>query len=156
MSVRRSRQFGVAALATAIVGIAAATPAGAGPPDHFAIEYDGVEASFNVHYSIRITNSATGRWLLAESDGMSKDLKVTDEGDGIIHIVSQFGGKDRYYSSDGSRAFQAAGNGRIEVRIDLRDPTDPDDDVVLDEQKVKDTGLRLGAADCDAIRALIG
>ena len=185
MSVRRFRQFGFAVLGTAIVGIAAATPASAGPPDHFAIEYDGVQdslcgmavvldgfehgtfllkarsdgtelASFNVHFSIRITSAATGRWLLAESDGMNKELKVTNEGDGIIHIVSQFGGKDRYYSSDGRRVFQAAGNSRVEVRIDLMDPDDPDDDVVLDEQKVKNSGLRFGAADCGAIRALIG
>jgi hypothetical protein len=185
MKARRFRQFGRTVLTAAIVGTAAATPASAAPPEHFSIAYDGVVdslcgmtvaldgfergtfhvkprpdgtelAAFNVHFSIRITNPATGRWLLAEFSGVNKDLNVTDEGDGIITIIGQVAGIDRYYASDGSRVYQAAGNGRVEVRIDLMDPDDPNDDVVLDEQKVKDTGLRFGAADCDAIRALIG
>jgi hypothetical protein len=185
MKVRRFRQFGLTVLAATIAGIAAATPASAGPPDHFSIEYDGVAdslcgmrvvldgfehgtfhvkrrrdgtelAGFNVHYSIRVTNVATGRWLLAEFNGNNNDLKVTDEGDGIITIIGQVAGIDRYYASDGRHVYQAAGNGRVEVRIDLMNPDDPNDDVVLNEQNVKNTGLRFGAADCDAIRALIG
>jgi hypothetical protein len=185
MTIRRCRQC-VLAVCGAIVGaISVATPVSAGPPDHIAVTYDstadtlcdmsvvldGFEhgtfmlkpraggldlASFNGHFSIRVTNTATGRWFLAESDGMSKDLKVTDEGGGIIRVVSQFGGKDRYYSSDGTRVFQAAGNGRHELLIDLVDPNNPDDDILLQDNTIKDTGLRFGAADCDAIVALIG
>jgi hypothetical protein len=186
MGVRRFRQCGLTVLAATIVGILAVTPASAGRPDHFSIDYDAVPdslcgmsvvldgfehgtfqlkrrrdgtelAAFNVHFRIRVTNTATGRWLLVQFNGSSgKELKVTDEGGGIIAIVGQVAGIERYSASDGSRVFQAAGNTRVAIRIDLRNPNDPDDDVVLNEQKIKSSGLRFGAGDCDAIRALIG
>ncbi len=115
-----------------------------------------VLAGFNEHWSIRLTNVATGRWVLSEFNGQSKDLKIIDEGGGVITLIATVTGIDRLYASDGTRVFQAAGNSRVQVRIDLIDPDNPDDDVVLDEQTVKDAGLRFGAGDCDALRALMG
>jgi hypothetical protein len=113
-----------------------------------------VLGTFNEHYSIRYTNVATGRWLLTVFNGINKDLRVIDEGDGIITVVVAVAGIERMYAPDGTLLFKAAGTIRRGIRIDLTDRDDPDDDVMLDDQLVKWAGLRHGVADCDALRAL--
>lgn len=113
-------------------------------------------AGFNEHWRIRLTNVDTGRWVLSETNGMAKDLKVVDDGSGIITIIAVFAGAERYFASDGTLLFHAAGTTRRELRVDLMDPDDPDDDVLLGDDVFKRAGLRLGAADCDALRAQMG
>ena len=186
MKVRRFRRFGLALMAPVIVVTASAIPASAGPPEwHYSFEFDGAEetlcgmtarldgfvhgtfhekqrrdgtvlGTFNEHYSIRYTNVATGRWLLTEFNGINTDRQVIDEGDGIITVISAVAGIERVYTPDGTLVFKAAGTTLRAIRIDLMDPDDPDDDVVLDDRVVKRAGLRHGAADCDALRALMG
>jgi hypothetical protein len=166
--------------------MAAASPAGAGPPDgHFSFDFNGSEeivcgmttsregsihgafhehrgrdgamlGALNEHWSIRYTNVATGRWLLAEFNGNSKDLQIIDEGDGIITIVVLVTGIDRVSAPDGTLVYQGTGMDRREIRIDLMDPEDPVDDVLLSDDLVKRAGRYVGAADCDALLALMG
>ena len=162
-------------VATALLVVAPAHAMG-GPPDwRFEVTYAGEEqdlcgmtvrldgslhgtfheksSGFNEHWRIRLTNVDTGLWVLSETNGIAKDLKVVDDGSGIITIIAAFAGAERYFAPDGTLLFHAAGTTRTELRIDLMDPEDPDDDVLLGADVFKRAGLRLGAADCDALRA---
>ena len=104
---------------------------------------DGIVlGTFNEHYSIRYTNVATGRWLLTVFNGINKDRQVIDEGEGVITVIVAVAGIERVYAPDGTLVFKAAGTTRREIRINLMDPDDPDDDVVLDDQVTKRAGMR--------------
>jgi len=170
--------------ATSLVTASGVAAAGSGPPDHFTFDYEGARqdlcgmtvrldgslhgtfhekrrrdgtilATFNEHWSIRLTNVATGRWVRSDTNGIARDMRVVEHADGTITILTAFSGVERYFAPDGTLVFQAAGTTRTEIRVDLADPDDPDDDVVLSEEKVKRAGLRFGSADCAALRALM-
>lgn len=170
--------------AVTLFGTVGAPPASAGSPDHFTIAFhgerinlcgmvvrqdgvvhgtfhekhrrDGVSlVTFNEHWSIRLTNVATGRWVLSDTNGIARDMRVTENADGSITVLGAFSGNERYYDADGALFFHAAGTTRTRYRIDLVDPENPDDDVLLNEQKIKRAGLRLGNADCDTLRAFL-
>ena len=182
----QKRRLGSAVLTAVFLAAASVAPASAAPPDwRFAFDFDGEEETLcgmtarldgfihgifrererrdgtvlvtvNEHWSIRYTNVATGRWLLAEFNGASKDLDVVDEGSGIITVVGTVNGIERVYTPDGSLLAHAAGTTRREISIDLGDPEDPEDDVALSDQVIKRAGLRSGVADCEVIRAHLG
>jgi hypothetical protein len=167
-----------------VIAAACLASASPGPPDwHFAFQYEGDEQdlcgmtvrldgslhgtfhekqrpdgtvleSFNEHWSIRLTNTATGRWVISELNGIAKDLRVTHHADGSFTIIAAFSGTERYFAPDGTLVFKAAGTTRRAIRIDLKDPEDPTDDVV-NEEVIKRAGLRTGAADCEALIALM-
>src|SRR5687767_13635571 len=88
---------------------AASANARGGPPDwHYTFQYDGEQqnlcgmtvrldgflhgtfheksSGFNEHWKIRLTNVKTGLWVLSELNGIAKDLKVVDDGSGIITV----------------------------------------------------------------------
>jgi hypothetical protein len=80
-----------------------------------------------------LTNIANGKSLTVVFGGIVKDLKVTDNGDGTLTILSTSPGTRRWYGSDGEFLFNDSGLYQFEVLIDHGGtPTDPFDDVFLE------------------------
>jgi hypothetical protein len=70
-----------------------------------------------------------------------RDLQITDNGDGTLTIVFIGTGRTQTYGPDGERLFLDTGQFRASVLIDHNGtPENPEDDVELDFQVVKDTG----------------
>jgi hypothetical protein len=115
----------------------------------------------SVHLTNTLTNLATGSSVTHVLDYLSKDLKVTDNGDGTltIRVVEQAGG-DRWFS-DGKLVIVDSGGLWLDVLVDDGGtPTDPSDDEVIDTTAyLKETGQELNLTDdnfCDEILAIIG
>ena len=95
----------------------------------------------NVHGTVSITNLATGKSFTNVVTFVSKDLKVTDNGDGTLTITSVVNGRFKTYGPDGSLLFRDTGQQRTVTLVDHGGtPTDPSDDEIIDSEIVKDTG----------------
>jgi hypothetical protein len=95
----------------------------------------------NVHGTASITNLATGKSFTNVVTFVSKDLKVTDNGDGTLTITSVVNGNFKTYGPDGSLLFRDTGQERTVALVDHGGtPTDPSDDELIDFETVKDTG----------------
>jgi hypothetical protein len=95
----------------------------------------------NVHGTVSITNLATGKAFTNVATFVSKDLKVTDNGDGTLTIVSVLNGNFKTYAPDGSLLYRDTGQEKDVTLIDDGGtPTDPNDDEVISSERVKDTG----------------
>lgn len=95
----------------------------------------------NVHGTASITNLATGKSFTNVVTFVSKDLKVTDNGDGTLTITSVVNGNFKTYGPDGSLLFRDTGHQRTVTLVDHGGtPTDPSDDEIIDSEIVKDTG----------------
>ena len=95
----------------------------------------------NVHGTASITNLATGKSFTNVVTFVSKDLKVTDNGDGTLTITSVMNGNFKTYGPDGSLLFRDTGQTRTVALVDHGGtPTDPRDDELIDLETVKDTG----------------
>ena len=69
-----------------------------------------------------------------------KDLKVTDNGDGTLTILTMLIGQDVLYGPDGKVIARNPGQTRFEFLIDYGGtPIDPEDDELISEQVVKRT-----------------
>jgi len=114
------------------------------------------------HGTLSWTNLANGKTMTASFAGVFKDLKVTDNGDGTVTIVSMSSGNFRVVGPEGGAALRmSTGTIRFEVLIDLGGtPTDPSDDTELDFQIIMEqTGLNEfegGDFFCDDVQLLIG
>jgi hypothetical protein len=81
------------------------------------------------HGSTTLTNVNNGKSLHDEFDGVSRDLSVTDNGDGTLTIVFLETGGDRWYGSGSQFLFTNPGQSRFEIVItDGGTPGDPSDD----------------------------
>jgi len=90
----------------------------------------GVE---NVHGSTTYTNLATGKSFTEVFNTVSKDLKVTDNGDGTLTLLVLATGSYKAFGPDGEWLFQDPGQLRFELLIDYSGTlTDPSDDVFLE------------------------
>ena len=81
------------------------------------------------HTTGTLTNVDNGKSLRDEVDGVSRDLSVTDNGDGTLTIVFLETGEDRWYGSGPQFLFTNPGQSRFEMVIpDNGTPGDPSDD----------------------------
>jgi hypothetical protein len=100
-----------------------------------------VYARENIHGTVMIINMATGKAFTNDFTFVRKDLKITDNGDGTLTITTVVEGRFKTYAPDGSVLYRDTGQEKTVDLIDLAGtPADPDDDVVLDSELVKDTG----------------
>ncbi|TCO44855.1 hypothetical protein EV646_10926 [Kribbella antiqua] len=84
------------------------------------------------------TNLATGKSFTNFLRIVNKDLKVTDNGDGTLTVLTTTNGVVKNYGPDGELLFIDSGTFRVELLIDHGGtPTDPDDDEILSETVVK-------------------
>ena len=97
----------------------------------------------SLHGTISYTNLATGKSLTTVHNFINKDLDVTDNGDGTLTVLGMSSGVLKSYGPDGSLLFVDSGQTRIELLIDHGGtPTDPADDVILDETVVRPSNGR--------------
>jgi hypothetical protein len=78
------------------------------------------------------TNRANGKTVTLTVVRVTKDLRVTDNGDGTLTILVLATGNDVYYGPDGKAIGRNPGQIRFEILIDhAGTPTDPSDDEFL-------------------------
>lgn len=88
----------------------------------------------SLHGTISYTNLTTGKSFTSVLNFINKDLKVTDNGDGTLTVLGMSPGVVKYYGPDRRLLFVDSGQIRVELLIDHGGtPTDPADDVVIDE-----------------------
>jgi hypothetical protein len=113
------------------------------------------------HGTISWTNLANGKTMTAFTAGVFKDLKVIDNGDGTLTLISMTSGTFSVTGPEGGAALRmATGTIWFEVLVDDGGtPTDPSDDTELDFRIIKDqTGLNEFADStfCGDVELLIG
>lgn len=87
-----------------------------------------------------ITNLANGKTVRSVTNVLEKDLRVTDNGDGTLTILDLATGNAVVYGPDGKAIARNPGQTRFLLLIDdAGTPNDPDDDVILDQQVVKES-----------------
>ena len=94
------------------------------------------------------TNVETGESFTGTTSVREADLKVTEHGDGTITVVAASRGTTKFH--DPSGALIAIDSGRVTSTylIDLMEPADPEDDIVLAEEHSEPTGTSsLGEVD---------
>lgn len=76
-----------------------------------------------------MTNLATGSWVSVVNVVMSKDLRLTDNGDGTLTVVVFGTGNTVVSGSDGKAIARNPGQTRLEFVVDHGGtPADPSDD----------------------------
>jgi hypothetical protein len=86
-----------------------------------------------LHSTITYTNLATGKSMTEILNGPSKDLKITDNGDGTFTILVLATGSFRVLGPNGEFLLNDPGQIRFELLIDNGGtPTDPTDDEFLE------------------------
>ena len=84
------------------------------------------------------TNRANGKTVTQVSRVVLKDLRVTDNGDGTLTILSLGTGNEVLYGQNGEVLARNPGQTRVEILVDHGGtPTDPFDDVFLSSRVVK-------------------
>jgi hypothetical protein len=94
---------------------------------------DGL-AYFLEHISVTVvyTNRANGKTVTLTVVRVTKDLRVTDNGDGTLTILVLATGNDVFYGPDGKAIGRNPGQIRFEFLVDHGGtPTDPSDDEFL-------------------------
>jgi len=83
------------------------------------------------HGTESYTNLANGRTLTTVYNVPSKDLTVTDNGDGTLTLIAMTTGSVKVYGPEGELLFIDSGQMRVKLLIDDGGtPTDPSDDQV--------------------------
>jgi hypothetical protein len=103
-----------------------------------------------------VTGVASGRSVRIHTAILQKDLKVTDNGDGTITIISLLTGPSSVYGPDGKAIARDPGQVRFRIVIaDAGTPNNPDDDFVVSFDRIKGS---TGRSDdyCAAIVPIIG
>ncbi len=113
----------------------------------------------NLHFSTTYTNLATTKSMTEVQNTMSKDLNVTDNGDGTLTLLVLATGSLKVFGPDGEFLFNDPGQVRFELLIDhAGTPTDPSDDEFLEFLGVvKESTGRNDLADrdfCDVLHEL--
>ena len=113
-----------------------------------------------LHGTFAVTNLANGETLTEYRNQVSKDLKVTDNGDGTLTIISMLAGVHTVNGPDGKVLLINSGRSTFEILIDdAGTPTDPTDDEFIDEWLISGrTGLtQLDGRDyCTDVQEFIG
>lgn len=100
------------------------------------------------------TNLATGKTVTSFSDYITQDVRLTNNGDGTITILSQTPGAARYIGPDGMVVLIDPRPSWYEVVIDLKGtPNDPSDDSVISEELVREVAAHVDKDFCSAFRA---
>jgi hypothetical protein len=90
-------------------------------------------ASEGVHGTQVITNLANDKTFTETFSVLTKDLKVTDNGDGTLTILVLATGSSKVYGPDGKLLFNDPGQIRFEILINHGEtPADPSDDEFLE------------------------
>jgi hypothetical protein len=90
--------------------------------------------SERLHGTVSWTNLANGKSFTAVFNQISKDLKVTDNGDGTLTILVMSTGGTRLYGPDDKVVLRDPGQIRFAFLIDHGGtPADPTDDVFLED-----------------------
>ncbi len=88
----------------------------------------------NIRATTMLTNPDTDKTVTEVLTVLSKDLKVTDNGDGTLTIRILGTGNDVAYDSNGKAIFRGPGQFQFEILLDhAGTPTDPSDDVFLED-----------------------
>jgi hypothetical protein len=94
----------------------------------------------HVVVSQTITNLANSRQVSSREITVSKDLHVTDNGDGTLTIIALFTGNFTVYGSNGRAIARNPGQIRIEFIVDHAGTPDfPPDDILLSETLIKES-----------------
>ena len=114
-----------------------------------------------IHGWVSWTNVANDKTLTAVFNNVTKDLKVTDNGDGTVTLLVMATGSNKTYGPDGKLLFNDPGQIRFEVLIDHGGtPTDlSDDEFIADLGLVKGSTGRndtQGRDFCEDIHTFIG
>jgi hypothetical protein len=86
----------------------------------------------HIHLTVAYTSRASGKTIALDVTRVTKDLRVTDNGDGTLTILILATGNDVLYGPDGKAIGRNPGQIRFEILVDhAGTPTDPSDDVFL-------------------------
>ncbi len=105
------------------------------------------------------TNLATGRAFTFVWNYLEQDIKVTDNGDGTISILSQVPGPETIYGPDGQLLSTNGGTMRLLTVIDFAGtPLDPSDDQFVSHELVSSNGGKPQPDTnyCDSFHTLTG
>jgi hypothetical protein len=88
-----------------------------------------------------ITNLATGKAFTITWNYTNQDVRVTDNGDGTIRILSQIPGPEKTYGPDGRLLFTNGGTFRLLTILDYGGTlTNPSDDTFVSETVMSSNG----------------
>jgi len=92
----------------------------------------------NTRTVVTFTRRATGQTATdIQPRTLSKDLHVTDNGDGTLTIIQLLTGGDRTYGNDGKFIARDSGQVRFEIVVDTNGtPTNPEDDKELSSEPI--------------------
>jgi hypothetical protein len=100
-----------------------------------AVQHGGQEAPYFIEHVKEtdvFTNLANDKSVSVFTNAMSKDLRITDNGDGTITILVLATGNAVLYAEDGTVLGRDPGQIRFEILIDTAGtPSDPSDDEFL-------------------------
>jgi hypothetical protein len=86
------------------------------------------------------TNPENGKTMVSTLNGLEKDLRVTDNGDGTLTVLILATGNAVLYNSDGKAIGRNPGQTRFELVVDHGGtPSDPADDTELSFEVVKES-----------------
>jgi hypothetical protein len=114
--------------------------------NHFLVNPHGPDGLIyfheNYHLTIVFTNLANpanpANTVTSVERAIRKDLRVTDNGDGTLTILELATGNATLYGPDGKAIGRNPGQVRFEFDVDhAGTPTDPSDDVFVEERMVK-------------------
>lgn len=87
-----------------------------------------------------MTNLANGKSVRSLTNVIEKDQKITDNGDGTLSILDLATGNSVVYGADGKAIARNPGQVRLMLLIDDGGtPSDPEDDVILDDRVVRES-----------------
>ena len=88
----------------------------------------------NIRSTTVLTNADTNQTVSEVLTVVSKDLKVTDNGDGTLTIRMLGAGNDVLYDENGKAIWRSPGDFQFEILVDNGGtPTDPGDDEFLED-----------------------
>jgi hypothetical protein len=114
-------------------------------------------AHTNTRFTDVFTNLANQNTVTEVGNFVNKDLRVTDNGDGTLTILVLEPGAAAAYGPDGKAIARVAGQERVEFLVDHGGtPTDPFDDVILEEGLVKGPTGRTDDVCAAVVPVLVG
>jgi hypothetical protein len=109
--------------------------------------------------TVAFINPANDKAVTTVADGVTTDLKVTDNGDGTLTILVISTGTRRWYGPEGNKwLFNDSGMFQFELLVDHGGtPTDPSDDEELEFLAIRQVGRGDTSGDlCDWFPEVIG
>lgn len=107
----------------------------------------------NTHLRHSYTNLDTGKTATDVSNRLSKDQRVTDNGDGTLTIHADYIGHESLVGPDGGRPTTLAGRTSFVFVVDYAGTLlDPSDDVLISEDIVGSTGTGMDGDFCEIVR----